>query len=156
MKRLVLLITVISFLAGAVWAQKAKKDSKESMESSLMTMEKKAWEAWSKKDGKFFEAFLADEAAILSGSGFSTKAESVKEIAAHNCVVNNYSMNNFKVTMLNKDTALVTYEAMLDGKCGEQTLPAKAYASTVYVKRGDKWVGAFHQETPAMAMDQPN
>lgn len=148
MKKIIVSIMVILTSVAAVSAQKTDK----SMDNALMAMEKQAWDAYIKKDGKFFGTFLTDDATLISEGGIASKAQSVNQISNHNCAFKNYSFNNFKTTMLDKDTALVTYEATQEGTCGGQNMPGKVYASSVYVKRGGKWVGAFHQETAAMMM----
>ena len=81
-----------------------------------------------------------------------TKAESVKGIAAKPCTLNKYEFSNFKVTMLDTNTALVTYRATQDAMCGTMAMPANVYTSSIYVKRNGKWWAAFHQETPATSM----
>ncbi len=45
-------------------------------------------------------------------------------------------------------TAILTYKAMQDGTCDGKTLHASVWATSIYVKRGGKWVSNFHQETP--------
>lgn len=146
MKKLLILAAIVLTAAAAVSAQKTDK----SMETALMTMEKQAWEAFGKGDGKFFESFVTDDFQIVGETGFMGKTQMVKEISTKPCDVKSFEFTNFKATMLDKNTALVTYEATQNGMCGGQAMPAKVLASSVFVKRGDKWLGAFHQETPVM------
>jgi len=51
--------------------------------------------------------------------------------------------------MLSKDVALLTYRYAHDAVCGGNPEASPLWASTVYVKRGGKWLIAFHQEIPA-------
>jgi hypothetical protein len=37
----------------------------------------------------------------------------------------------------------------------DQPIKSPVLASTVYTKRGDKWVAVFHQETPKGSMPPP-
>lgn len=134
---------------AAVAAVTAQKNDK-SLENTLMTMEKQAWEAFGKGDGKFFETFLTDDFQMISNSGVSNKAQTIQVINTKPCDLKDFSFSSFKVTMLNKDTALVTYQATQDVTCGGQRLPEKAFLSSVFVKRGSKWTAAFHQETTNM------
>src|SRR5688500_7090066 len=48
---------------------------------ALAALENKAFEAWSKKDGKFFESFLTDNFIMFTSSGRADKAAAVKEIS---------------------------------------------------------------------------
>jgi hypothetical protein len=57
--------------------------------------------------------------------------------------------------MLNQDVAILTFSATQDATCGGAAEPSPVWASTVFVKRGGKWLAAFHQETPAQRPAQP-
>jgi hypothetical protein len=137
---------LISFVAAS---------AQTTMETTLMAMEKQAWDAFGKGDGKFFETFLTDDAILGSDYGFVSKAQSVKDISGKPCELKSYSFSNFKVMMLDKNTAIITYEAAQDATCGGQKAPNKVYASSVYVKRKGKWQGAYHQETAAATESMP-
>jgi len=66
--------------------------------------------------------------------------------------VKSFSFNNFKVTMIDADAALVTYSATQDGTCGSEAMPAKVHGSSIYVKRNGKWMAFYHQESPVAGM----
>jgi hypothetical protein len=121
-------------------------------EANFMAMEKQAWDAFGKGDGKFFETFLADEGMVGTDAGFSSKAQTVKDIGTKPCELKSYEFSNFKVIMLDKNTALATYAATQDGACGGQAMPKNVIASTVYVKRKGKWMGILHQESAVQPM----
>lgn len=140
---------MVCAFAGAICAQ--ANDSKN-LQDSLMAMEKQAWEAFGKGDGKFFESFLTDDFQMVSDSGISGKAQSVQMISTKPCDLKSFSFSNPKLSMLNKTTALVTYEATQDVSCGGQQAPGKAYLSSIFVKRGGKWLAMFHQESTAAPM----
>jgi hypothetical protein len=63
--------------------------------------------------------------------------------------VRDYTVGDIDVLMLNADTAILTYSATQDATCGGAAEPSPVWASTVFVRRGGKWLAAFHQETPA-------
>jgi uncharacterized protein (TIGR02246 family) len=119
------------------------------VKQALIDLEKGAWEAWKKKDGKYFESFLSDDTVQVSPAGVTRKAQIVKGIVASTCDVKGYEMDGFDVVMLNPDTALLTFSATQDATCGGAAEPSPVWASTVFVRRGGKWLAAFHQETPA-------
>ena len=143
MKRIFALVMV-------TWACVIAGSAQKSIDADLMKMEKGAWDAFGKGDSKYFEGFLSDNAILVSDMGVQTKADSVKGIASKPCTLNKYEFSNFKVTMLDPNTAITTYQATQEGTCGTMAMPAKIYASSVYIKKNGKWWGAFHQETPAM------
>jgi hypothetical protein len=145
MKRI---ITIFAFVLIAAFAAQAQT----AMEKALEAKEKSAWDAFGKGDGKFFETFLTANSLIVGETGMASRAQSVKDINTKPCDIKSYSFKNFKVTMLNPTTALVTYEAEQDTTCGGQPAPKKMYCSSIYVKEKGKWVGAFHQETIAIEL----
>jgi len=126
--------------------------AQSAMETTLMTMEKNAWDAFGKGDGKFFDGFLTEDAVVIGDSGIMSKTASVAGINTKPCAIKSFSFSNFKVTMADPNTAIATYEAAQDATCGGQPVPAKVFGSSVYVKRKGKWQGIFHQETYPMAM----
>ena len=146
MKKIIVSVVFVLMSVAAFSAQKIDK----SMENTLMMMEKQAWDAFGKGDGKFFESYVSDDFQIIGDNGIVGKTQMIKDISTKPCDVKSYSFSNFKVTMISKDTALATYAVTLDGTCGGQAMPGKAYVSSVFVKRNGKWLGVFHQETAAM------
>lgn len=125
----------------------AAKPAPPSMEA-LLALDKQAYEAWMKKDGKFFEGFLADNFVILDSKGRRNKAEEVKEITESKCDIKNVSFSDGKMTPLGADTVLMTFKAAIDGTCDGQKVPAEEWAATIFVRNGDKWMAAFHAGTP--------
>jgi len=140
MKKLILSVVLVLISAAGVAAQ--TKD-----EANFMAMEKQAWNAFSKGDGKFFETFLADEGMVGTDSGFSSKAQTVKDISTKPCDLKSFEFSDFKVMIIDKNTALITYKALQDGVCGSQPVPKNVISSSVYVKRKGKWMAIFHQES---------
>lgn len=118
------------------------------VEAEIIALEKRAFEAWKNKDRKFFQETSLDESLAISPSGITNKEQWAQLNADPNCTVKNYSLDNIKVTMLSKDIALMTYRFTHDTICNGKQDPSPVWASTVFVKRGKKWLGAFHQETP--------
>jgi hypothetical protein len=91
---------------------------------------------------------LSEESIGVGDSGVAKKATIVKDIASSECEVRSYSLDNYEVVMLDPNTAILTYKADQDATCKGKAVPARVWASSVYVKRGGKWLNAFHQETP--------
>ena len=130
-------------------SQPAAAQGAGDVKQTLIDLEKGAWEAWKKKDSAYFETFLTDDTVQVSPGGVTRKAQIVKGVGASTCDVKGYAMDGFDVVMLNPDTALLTFSATQDATCGGAAEPSPVWASTVFVKRGGKWLAAFHQETPA-------
>lgn len=123
--------------------------SKAQSQKVIIATEKKFWEAWKNKDVKVFRANLSADTVMISEMGVGDKATVLKEMGNSKCDVKSYELTDLKVTFLNSDAALITYKATQDATCDGQQVPAAVWASSAYVRRGGKWYGASHQETPA-------
>lgn len=139
---LMLAAVTFTFAAGQV-----KRDN--SVEAEIVALENRAYEAWKQKDKKFFEEHMWEGGQYLDANGVGGKAQYIKAIIDNDCAVNGYALGQPKVTMLSKDAALVTYRYTYDIVCGGKPESGPLWASTIYVKRGGKWLIAFHQELPA-------
>lgn len=139
---LTLMATAFTFASG-----QAKRTG--SVEAEIVALEKRAYEAWKQKDKKFFEEHMWEDGQYLDANGVGGKAQYIKAIIDNDCTVNSYALDKPKVTMLSKDAALVAYRYTYDIVCGGKPEAGPLWASTVYVRRGGKWLIAFHQELPA-------
>ncbi len=152
MKRslVVVVVLAISMLAlGQTKTNQSANMSNNSVNEMLIALEKQAWEAWKNKDGNFFQRILSEDTVGVGAGGVDNKTQIVKDISGPGCEVRNYSLDNFRVVMPQKNTAILTYKAMQDATCNGKAVPATVWASSVFVKRSGKWLAAFHQETPA-------
>jgi hypothetical protein len=118
-----------------------------SIQDMLVSLEKQSWVAWKDRDGKFFERFLSDDHVEVGFSGPNDKATVVTGVASPACMVKSYSIENFKVVLLAPDAAVVTYHAAQDTTCNGKPVPSPAWASSIYIKRGDRWLNAVYQQS---------
>jgi hypothetical protein len=118
--------------------------SADNLEAMLIAREKEVWELIKKKDAPGFAAYLAEDQLYVNSQGVHSKAESVKGITAEG--PSDLTLDDWKVVMVDKDVAIVTYRATPKAEaCGPE--PAVERDTTVWVKRGGKWLAVFHQET---------
>lgn len=114
---------------------------------SLLALDNKAFEAWKNKDGKFFDGFLADNFVGFGDDGKRpTRAEVLKMISEHKCDMKTFSLSEPHVTPVSADVAVLTYKATAEGTCDGQKIPSPARVATVFVKSGDAWKAAYHNE----------
>ena len=146
MKRSIIALALLTLVVTFAFGQMKRNDS---VEAQIVALENSAFEAWKNKDRKFFEDHMSEAGQYLDLNGVGGKAQYVKAIIDNDCTVSRYSLDNSKVAMLSKDVALLTYRYAHDVVCGGHREASPLWASTVYVKRGDKWLIAFHQEIPA-------
>lgn len=113
----------------------------------LSASETKLWEAWKNKDVKPFKANLSADSVMIGDTGVAGKNDIVQMIASMPCAVKSFQLSDWKLTMLNSSTALITYKGSVEGTCAGKPIPT-VWSSSVWVNRGGKWLSAQHQETP--------
>lgn len=129
-------------------------------DSEVAVKEREIWDAIKKKDSAAFAAMLADDFTYVTSDGVYDKAGTVAGVKQIDATEITFS--DWKTVMLDKDATVVTYTVNMKGTSGGQPIPATPIrAGSVWVNRGGKWVGVFHQDTdvepppPDMAGDKP-
>jgi hypothetical protein len=156
MRQLFLIALLTVSMTVSLIAQTGNKqvatDSK-SIEEMLIAYEKQSWEAVKRKDYKTFESFLADDFYDIFANGKGvTKSELLQNyIRGVNLI--DYSLNDFKVIMLNNDAAIVVYTALAHGT-ESQAKSRKVKVSEIHAavtsgwaKRNGKWLNVFYRES---------
>jgi hypothetical protein len=114
-------------------------------DSDITAQEKQIWDKIKSKDSAGFAGMLADDFIYIAADGVYDKAGTVDGVK--NLELTDLTLSDWKVVKLDKDAAAVTYTVSMKGTSNGQPIPDKPLrASSVWVKRGDKWVGVYHQE----------
>jgi hypothetical protein len=101
-----------------------------------------------------FGAMLADDFVYVSNDGVHDRAATVNGIKG--IEPTEITFSDWKTVMIGKDAGLVVYTVNMKGTSGGRPLPPGAMrAGSVWVNRGDKWVGVFHQDTPVSEPPPP-
>lgn len=119
----------------------------DALMDTLVDLEKRSWVAWQKRDGAFFESFLSDDHVEIGASGVGDKPTVVAGVRSPACVVEHYEVDHFKLTRLSPTTALLTYHAAQNTRCGGQAVPSPAWAGSLYLRRAGHWVNAVYQQS---------
>ena len=145
-----LLVVAVGLLAcGTLGFAQAAKGKNSDAEQKVASSEKQLWEAWKNKNFEPFKQTLTDDAVMVDMTGIvQGKDKTLDGLTKTPCEVKSYSLGDIAVSWIDKETALLTYKADSDATCGGQKVPSPVYASSVWVKKGGKWLNAFHQETP--------
>ena len=119
---------------------------------ALLALEKQANEAYSKGDSKFFETFLSDKFMMTGMKGKPMgKADMVKMIADVKCDVKSFDISEPQMAKIDNDTYVIVAKTTWDGTCTEggksMKIPSPNRTASVYVRSGEKWLGAWHGET---------
>jgi hypothetical protein len=134
---------VLAFLGLPARAQTGAVETKE----ALVKLEQQSWEAWKNHDGKFFQGFLSEDHVEVGFGGPTKKAAVVAGVASDVCNVKSYSVDHFELTMLDANTALLTYHAAQDTTCGGKPVPSPVWVSSLYGKRDGRWLNVLYQQT---------
>ena len=116
---------------------------------ALVALEKKAFEAWKNHDGKFFEGFLTSNFVMFGQNGKRLdKAATVKEISESKCDTKDvqFTMSDEHLTPVGPDVAVITMKVAADITCNGQKAPSPVTTASVYVRDGNEWKGAYHNE----------
>lgn len=119
------------------------------LKEELTKMERQSWEAWKNHDGKFFEGFLSDDHVEVGFGGLTSKGQVVVGVASGVCEVANYTLDHFELKMLRDDVALLTYYEAQETSCQGKAVPSPCWVSSLYMKRGGRWLNVLYQQTPA-------
>lgn len=127
--------------------------AKPSLEEQLIAMERASWVAWQHPDVPFWQRFLSDDhVEIHAGSGPTSKAQVIAGIASGACKVESYRLDKFAFRRFGPDTALITYWAAQSTKCGAFQVPSPVWVSSLFQRRGGRWVNTLYVHT---AVAQP-
>jgi hypothetical protein len=68
-----------------------------------------------------------------------------------NCGISSFKFKDPQVHLLTSDSAAIVYRVDVNAICGGHKISVDLLASSVWVKRGGKWLTEIHTETPAAA-----
>ena len=115
------------------------RSDRSSAADTLIAYENETWSLIKRKDLKGFASYLADDFYDIFPDGEErTKSGLLEFLSAAD--LQDYRLSNFRVTMLNQDAAIVTYQvdarAVIQGK----EILMKNSVTSGWAKRGGKWL----------------
>jgi ketosteroid isomerase-like protein len=138
MRAKLLLIGTAILLLGA----DAKEDASKEVQKSLEVLN----DAFAKQDEATIKKLMTeDHVAVTPYGGKQSRADQLKNLPE--LKITEYTASEARLTMLTKDSAMITYVLAQKGTYKGKDLPAKVYASSVWIKRDGKWQEALYQET---------
>ncbi len=143
----VLCASLLLLVPTAVRAASPEKNADR--QAALEASERRAWDAFSKKDSTaFFKAM--DMASVNIDNNGITDARSV--VATMNdYAITNVTLDGFRMMPLDGDVLALMYVAHVTGTYKGQPIPdAPIYATTIYKKKGTTWIASLHQESMGM------
>src|SRR5215213_4981440 len=130
--------------ASASPAATPKAEASTAAADAAIAREKEIWENIKAKNPDGFGAMLANDFVYVTEDGVFDKAgtvDGIKQMAP-----TDVSFADWKAAPVDKDAVVVTYTVNMKGTSGGKPMPeTPVRASSVWVNRGGKWVGVFHQ-----------
>jgi ketosteroid isomerase-like protein len=106
---------------------------------TLIAHEQKTWSLIKQKDLKGFASYLADDFYDIFPDGEErTKSELLEFLSG--AELKDFRLSNFRVTMLNPDAAIVTYQVDARAVIAGREISMKNSVTSGWSKRGGKWL----------------
>ncbi|HEY0411625.1 MAG TPA: nuclear transport factor 2 family protein [Allosphingosinicella sp.] len=142
-----------ALLLGAAPTPAAAPDP---LEAQLIALEKESWAAWQGQDVAFWQRFLSDDHVELNAFvGAVGKKEVIAGIAGRQCRVASWKVDGFTYRRFDASTALLVYRAEQDTKCGAFVVPSPVWVTSLYQKRGGRWLNLLYGHTPIPPRPKP-
>lgn len=119
----------------------------------LINYEKQTWKLAQLKELDKFAAFIAEDfTGIYPDAENVTKSQLMQSLGA--ITLKDYELTDFKVKMLTKDAAIVTYKAASTVLTGGNEASAKVALTAGWAKRSGRWQIVFYREAPLKIEDK--
>src|SRR5688572_19949831 len=117
-------------------------------EAEAIAKEKAVWDTLKAKDFAAYETMLAADYLEILPDGVNDRAGMLT--AVKDLELTDVTFSDWRMIPLDKDAALLIYNATIKGTFKGQAFPESPYRSASgWVNRGGKWQAFFHQETLA-------
>lgn len=114
----------------------------------LVELETKAFEAWKKKDAAFWNTHLDDRFVSFTDGKRADKAGEIKMLSESKCDITSHAFSDEKMVPVGNDAIILTAKATIEGSCAGKKLPSPITFGTLYVRSGETWKAAYHNEVP--------
>jgi hypothetical protein len=130
--------------------QKSKARAVRAVINSVIRLEKRVWEAAQRREADAFADLVPLDAVMIFQSGVISQPEYLSSM--HERTISRYELRNFRGFMPNASTVILYYEALRLGNEAGRIFPeGTVIESTIWIKRGRRWVAIVNQETPVQA-----
>lgn len=122
----------------------------EDMKKVILARETASWQVWvgTRVDIPAAQKLLAPNYTAIDSSGAVWSADQMFA-QMKNCGISSFKLKDPQVHLLASDSAAIVYRVDVNAMCGDHKISVDLAASSVWVKRGGKWLTEIHTETPA-------
>ena len=126
----------------------AQSSNTDKLRAQLENQEKQLAGAEKSQSKTSLEDLLSRDLIFVAYNGLVFDQQNLLEKIGY-LNLNQYKMENVKFRQVGPSAALITYDLLVNANVVGQKLPHKQYASSLWIKQGDRWQLLFHQATPA-------
>ena len=113
----------------------------------IIRLEKQVWKAAQARDARAFAKLVPADALMIFQSGILTQPQYIATMSGR--TLGNNKIENLSGYLPDRKTVILTYKTVRTGSYEGKPFPANpVIESTVWVKRGKRWVAILNQETP--------
>jgi hypothetical protein len=123
----------------------AKAKATGSVEDAIIEHERQILEAIKKRDANAFKSLVDMNGTEVGSMGARKISEGLSELFSPDLTFAEIKMEDPQVMMLGKDAAILTYKSSGTATMKGKTESGMSFDTTVYAKRGGKWIAVFHQ-----------
>jgi len=113
----------------------------------IIALERQMVEAEKAHDLKFIDSTLAPDFLEIAGDGRLYTKPEIMEVVK-DVQIDDYALDNFHVSMLGDDIAIVSYEVSVRASYKGQSFPARNHLSSTWRRQKRRWQMVFHTSTP--------
>ena len=138
---LLLGILAVAVMSGACACMQGRRHraGRLSPEDALIAHEHETWSLIQRKDLKAFASYLAEEFYDVFPDGEERTRSELLEFLSE-ADLKNYRLADFRVTMLNQDAAIVTYQVHARALIQGNEIAMKNSVTAGWARRGGRWL----------------
>lgn len=135
----------------------APSDKNDKLTAELVAAEKEFWEAWKNKQPERFARAMSGDAVFFGIYGVTGRSELLGEQndSTQTCHVKSYSLTNLRSIPIDRDAAILLYDAEQHATCGDQPVTPFMHGESVYARRHGRWINILRSEVPAANQPSP-
>jgi hypothetical protein len=122
---------------------------------AIIAQEQSIFDALAKNDIAALDRAFGADHVLQSQDGTSTIELAKSAEIVKTCKTCKITMTEPKVTPVGADVLVLTYKTAREQVCNGKKTPSPAFAMTVRLERGGRWVVVTHSHTPAAPPPAP-
>lgn len=118
-----------------------------SLEEMIVAQEKLIIEAIKKNDGEAFKSLVDVNGTVVNSQGIMKISDALPMLFGSKVTISEYTLEEPQVRTVDKNSAIINYKSSSTASFDGKTMTGKSYDTTIFVRRGSKWVAVFHQSS---------